>query len=388
MKTFVAMLTVVVLATSAQPVFAQSRPDLPGSTQPVRLTSPRIAPLPESEWTDAHRALVREYAPDGRVGNGLTTLLHVPELAEAIMPFVTFLTQESALEPRDQALLLLRTAWVTHNQYLWSVFALNGRTAGLTDADLRRIAVGPDADGWTDFEAAHLKLADELYRNSSVTDRTWTTLGVRYNLQQMAEAVMNVNEFTLLSMMFNAMGVQPNDWTTDRLPTGSRHSSTHGSRRSKGTGSESAGHFAVTHVSPRHGAVSPGLSFEGHHSRPTTERCSSCASVGTARPNTSGPSTSALWAGPETTDLSPCALPRGPAPMAGARCQSHCSSSPMSSIAMPWCRTKPGPPSPPSWTALLFLVVHGGDARCRRRDQCREDLWTGPPSRHGRPVHS
>ena len=135
------------------------------------------------------------------------------------MPFVRFLGEESALEPRYRSLLLLRTAWLTHSQYHWSVFASTGREAGLTDVELRRIAVGPDADAWSDFEAAHLRLADELYRNSSVTDRTWTTLGIRYNLLQMVEAVMNVNEFTLLSMMFNSMGVQPDVWSTDRLPT-------------------------------------------------------------------------------------------------------------------------------------------------------------------------
>jgi len=219
MKRFLACLLLAVLVSTVEPLAAQSRPDLPGTRQPVRLTTSRIAPLPESQWTDQQRALVREYSPDGRIDNALSTLLHVPELAEAIMRFVRFLDQESALEPRHRSLLLLRTAWLTHSQYHWSVFASSGRAAGLTDVDLRRIAVGPDADGWNDFEAAHLRLADELYRNSSVTDQTWTTLGVRYNLLQMVEAVMNVNEFTLLSMMFNSMGVQPNDWTTDRLPT-------------------------------------------------------------------------------------------------------------------------------------------------------------------------
>jgi alkylhydroperoxidase family enzyme len=209
----------VSVAAPVEPVVAQSRPDAPGSRQPVRLTTPRITPLPESQWTDQHRALVREYAPDGRVGNALATLLHVPELAGAIMPFVEFLDQESALEPRYRSLLLLRTAWLTHSQYHWSVFAPAGRAAGLTDVELRRIAVGPDVDGWSDVEAAHLRLADELYRNSSVSDRTWTTLGIDYNLLQMVEAVMNVNEFTLLSMMFNSTGVQPDSWSSDRLPT-------------------------------------------------------------------------------------------------------------------------------------------------------------------------
>ena len=153
------------------------------------------------------------------MGNRLATLLHVPELVETIEPLLKFLSQESSLEPRHRALLLLRTAWVTQNQYFWAQFASVAREAGLTDDELRRIASGPTADGWSGFEATLLGLADELYRNSSVTDATWTTLGIRYNLLQMVEAVMYVNQFTLLSMMFNAMGVQPDVWSTDRLPS-------------------------------------------------------------------------------------------------------------------------------------------------------------------------
>ena len=212
------LLVIVVLGSSGEWLIAQSIPTPPGNTEPVRLTTPRIPPLPEAQWTAEHRALVARYARDGRVGNGLATLLHVPELVEAIMPFVTFLSEESALEPRERELLILRTAWLTQNEYFWAAHTASARTAGLTEDDLRRVAEGPNSDGWDPFEASLVRLADELFRNSSVTDGTWTTLGVRYNLLQMVEAVMNVNEHTLLSMMFNAMGVQPNEWTTDRLP--------------------------------------------------------------------------------------------------------------------------------------------------------------------------
>ena len=74
----VSLLLLLTLVSAVEPVVAQSRPDSPGGRQPVRLTTPRITPLPESQWTDQHRALIREYAPDGRVGNALATLLHVP----------------------------------------------------------------------------------------------------------------------------------------------------------------------------------------------------------------------------------------------------------------------------------------------------------------------
>ena len=216
MKRPSALLVASLFVLSAPLASPQTRPALPGGTESVRLTTPRIPPLAESQWTDQHRGLVGEYAPDGRVGNGLATLLHVPELVEAILPFVRFLSQESSLEPRHRALLVLRTAWVTQNQYVWSQFAPRGREAGLRDDELRRIAGGPGADGWNEFEATLLRLADELYRNSSVTDATWTTLSIRYNLRQMVEAIMNVNEFILLSMMFNALGVQPDAWSPAR----------------------------------------------------------------------------------------------------------------------------------------------------------------------------
>ena len=63
---------------------------MPGSVQPFRrLSAARITPLPEAEWTDAQRALVQKYAPDGNPGNALRTLIRVPDLADRIFPFLS-----------------------------------------------------------------------------------------------------------------------------------------------------------------------------------------------------------------------------------------------------------------------------------------------------------
>ena len=146
MKHWSTLLTAAVIVLWASLALSQTRPALPGTSEPIRLATPRIAPLSPDQWTEHHRALVDAHAPGGRVGNGLGTLLHVPELAEAILPFVEFLRDESSLEPRYQALLGLRTAWVTQNHYLWARFAGFGREAGLTRDDLRRVARGPDGN--------------------------------------------------------------------------------------------------------------------------------------------------------------------------------------------------------------------------------------------------
>ena len=73
----------------------------PGSVIPARrLAEPRVPPLPESEWTDEHRALVARYAPDGNPGNALRTLMRVPALADRVFPVLNYVSNDSTLSPR------------------------------------------------------------------------------------------------------------------------------------------------------------------------------------------------------------------------------------------------------------------------------------------------
>ena len=202
------------------PSVAQALPDPPRSDQqPVSLSSPRIAPLPESEWTDVHRELVEHYSGDGRADNQLRTLLNVPAIVEGLMPFTVYLTEESGLSPRDRQLLILRTAWLCGNQPLWATHAARAREAGLTSQEIRLVAQGSNAPGWNSTEQQLLQLADQLYLNSSVTDGTWKALSENYDEHLMMDAVETVNHFTVLSMIYNSYGVQPDDDTPDRLPT-------------------------------------------------------------------------------------------------------------------------------------------------------------------------
>ena len=192
---------------------------LPGSIVPaVRLAEARVPPLPEAEWTDEQRALVEKYAPDGNPGNALRTLIRVPPLADRIFPVVDYLAHDSTLSRRHRAMLILRTAWLTQNATLWATRASRASEAGLTDEEVRRVAEGPN-DGWSEFEGFLVGLADELFRNSSVTDQTWDTLSEQYDLYNMMDAVVTVNETTTQAILFNSLGIQPDDDTTARIPT-------------------------------------------------------------------------------------------------------------------------------------------------------------------------
>jgi alkylhydroperoxidase family enzyme len=210
--------SVACLAAALTILDAQAIPDRPGGTRPVQLTTPRIAPLAEGEWTDVQRQLAATFARDGRAGNDLKTLLRVPEMVEALIPFNTYISKESSLSARHRELLILRTAWLSGNQYVWSTHAGLAKTSGLTAVEIRRIAQGPGAQGWEPFEATLLRMADELYRNSAVSDRTWKGLAARYDMYHLMDAIMTVADFTTLSLMYNAMGVPPDEGVVDRLP--------------------------------------------------------------------------------------------------------------------------------------------------------------------------
>ncbi len=150
--------------------------------------------------------------------NALRTLLRVPELAEAVMPYTTYLTNETSISPRHRELLILRIAWLYGNENLWAEHAPRARVYGLDDAAIRRIAEGPDASGWERFDATLLRLADQQFRNSSTTNATWKALSERYDLFNIVDAIETVNHFTTLSIYYNSLGIQPDADLKDRLP--------------------------------------------------------------------------------------------------------------------------------------------------------------------------
>ena len=188
---------------------ARAITEVPGNILTVRRpTTPRVPPLPEAEWTAEQRALVERYAPDGNPDNALRTLIRVPGLADRVYPLLTYIAKESTLSPRHRTMLILRTAWLTQSASLWTTFASQAAEAGLSDEEVLRVARGP-GDEWSDFEDVLVGLADQLFRDSSVTDQTWELLSAQYSLENMLDAVVTVNEITTQAILFNSLGIQP-----------------------------------------------------------------------------------------------------------------------------------------------------------------------------------
>jgi alkylhydroperoxidase family enzyme len=180
-----------------------------GTGERVRLKEPRIKPLTESEWTAEQQKILNRYKmPDGRFPNILTTLANHPKLLEKYMGIATYIAGESTLPPREREILILRIGWLCRAEFEFGWHTLYGKSAGLTDEEIKRITAGPKAAGWDAFDATLLLAVDELYYDAFITDATWNALAKRYNQQQLMDVVVTVGQYNLLSMFLNSFGVQ------------------------------------------------------------------------------------------------------------------------------------------------------------------------------------
>jgi 4-carboxymuconolactone decarboxylase len=180
-----------------------------------RSTSPRIAPVPEQERNEAQRQMLAS-RPDYNI---YKTLAHHPELFLRWSGFGRFVMNGSSLPARHREMLMLRMGWLCQSEYEWAQHARIATSgAGLTDQEVHRIAEGPKAAGWTDFERGLLRMADELRYNAMVGDATWRALRAEYGDQQMMEAVFTAAQYQLVSMVLNSLGVQLDPGLRHRLP--------------------------------------------------------------------------------------------------------------------------------------------------------------------------
>ena len=195
--------------------------EAPGSIVPVvRLTEARVPPLPESEWTAEQRALIEPYVADGHSNNVVRTLARIPALADRVLPFNRYVARDTTLSPRHRAILILRAAWLTQNGSIWATHASRAAEAGLTADEILSVAAGPDPNAGGDaFEETLLGLADQMFRNAAIADRTWDELAARYSTEEVVDAVMTVGDTIASAILFNTLGIQPDADTTARIPT-------------------------------------------------------------------------------------------------------------------------------------------------------------------------
>jgi alkylhydroperoxidase family enzyme len=173
------------------------------------MTEPRLAPKPSEQWDDETRALIGDDPL-----NIFATLAHHPKLMKRWMVFGAHVLAKNTLPARDRELLILRTGWNCRSPYEWGQHVAIGRASGVTEDEIERLTVGPDASGWDPFDALLLRAADELHADQSLSDETYAALAERYDAQQLLDLVFTVGQYHLVSMVLNTARVERDDGVT------------------------------------------------------------------------------------------------------------------------------------------------------------------------------
>jgi alkylhydroperoxidase family enzyme len=176
-------LLLTAVAGSAEPAAAQ--------LFDAEAAEPRIAPLESSE------------SPL----NVVKTMANHPKLAEAWMGFASYILGDNTLPVRDRELLILRTAFLRGAEYEWGHHARLASQAGVSEEEILRVMKGGEAAGWSSFDRALLRAADELQRNAYISDRTWAYLDARYDDKQLMDVVFTVGQYNLVSMALKTFRV-------------------------------------------------------------------------------------------------------------------------------------------------------------------------------------
>jgi alkylhydroperoxidase family enzyme len=116
--------------------------------------------------------------------------------------------RKSTLPARERELLILRVGWLCRSGYEWGQHVVIARHCQVADDEIRRVADGPDAPGWSSADRALLRAADELHADSFITDATWQALSEQWSEQQRLDLIFTIGQYHLVSMALNTLGVQ------------------------------------------------------------------------------------------------------------------------------------------------------------------------------------
>ncbi len=158
------------------------------------------------------REAVAKNALNGQLYNIFKVLAHHPKLVKRWTPFAGHVLAKQTLPFRDREILILRIGWLNQAEYEFAQHELIARRGGFSDADIAGIKAGPKATGWSAHEAALVRVADDLYENSVVSDATWTELAKAYSTEQLIDAVFTVGQYNMVSWALNSLGVPLDDF--------------------------------------------------------------------------------------------------------------------------------------------------------------------------------
>jgi 4-carboxymuconolactone decarboxylase len=177
---------------------------------------PRIAPL-QPPYAPGVEAMLKNWMPPGRAIEPLAlfrTLAVHDELMSRMRPLGSGILGHGRVPPRDREIVIHRTCARAGAEYEWGVHVIAyGKPLGLTEQQIVATVHGTADDrAWSEDDALLVRLADQLYDDSRLSDPVWTALTKRFRDDQVLELVIIAGWYRLLSNVINVAEVQAEPW--------------------------------------------------------------------------------------------------------------------------------------------------------------------------------
>jgi AhpD family alkylhydroperoxidase len=168
----------------------------------------KLTPIPYEEWDfEALAAISPGMKPPPL--NVVHFFAHHPQLAAEFLSWNHYVnsSRTATLSKQTREVAVLRVAVRRDNAYEWKQHNSIARRAGLTDEEIAAIA-----DGTGTLSGPNrliVAAVDELYDDGALTDATAAALADEFTERQLIELVFLVGTYSMLSMVFNVFGVEP-----------------------------------------------------------------------------------------------------------------------------------------------------------------------------------
>jgi alkylhydroperoxidase family enzyme len=174
-------------------------------------SSPRIEPGGREQIGALNLGIARlvDRAARGGPTNLLITLGRHRGLFRPWLRFAAALMRSGRLRRKDTELLILRVAHNCRSEYEWAHHERLALAVGLTKQEIDRARAGPEADGWSEDQAALIRAADELHADRTLSSEAWNALRSRLSEEQLIELCLLVGHYEMLAMTINSLGIQP-----------------------------------------------------------------------------------------------------------------------------------------------------------------------------------
>lgn len=170
---------------------------------------PRIAGIDVSAMSAEQRDLISRLraaisVDDSGISDYFLILAKYPTLMQSQLALGTVLFK-GRLTPRERELSILRVGWLCRAPYEWGEHVKIAKRYGVTACEIERVALGSDAEGWSEHEAAILRAVEQLVADQMIDDETWEILSDKWDEQQLMELPALVGQYIAVALLQNSI---------------------------------------------------------------------------------------------------------------------------------------------------------------------------------------